>query len=273
MSDAAEGHPLTLKTVRCSLPGLDAVTVRSDVPYHSSDAALTMDVYCGSQQQSQPPRPVVVFVGAYPDVGVPNAFGCRFKEFGMTVSWARLLAASGLAAIVYTTRDPATDIHAVLEHVRKNAGPLGVDAGRIGLLAASANAVVALSAIMRDKDLTCAGLLYGITLDAGESTAVAEMSRAYGFANACAGRSIDDLPSGIPLLVVRAGRDQFPGLNEALDTFVAGALARNLPLMLINHASGAHAFDLDEDTDASRHIVRQTLDFFRFHLGRGASAS
>lgn len=137
----------------------------------------------------------------------------------MSTSSARLLAVSGLVAIVYTPRTPATDVHAVLQHIRQNAASLGVDAQRIGLLAASANVPVALSALMQDADLKCAALLYGFTLDLEGST-VAEMSRTCGFANACAGRSIDDLPSDIPLFVVRAGKDQFANLNTSLDTFL-----------------------------------------------------
>ena len=69
------------------------------------------------------------------------------------------------------------------------------------------------------------------------------------------------------MLFVRAGRDQFPGINEALDSVIAGMLTRNLPFTLINHATGAHGFDCDEDSDASRGIIRQVLAFLRFHLG------
>ena len=241
---------MTLKTVRYTMPDVHAVTVRYSPPQASGGA----------------PVPAVVLVLGYPDAGVPLSLGCHFKEFGMSASWARLLAASGMAAVVYTTRTPATDVHGVLQHLRQNAAALGVDARRIGLLAASANVAVALSALMQDADLTCAALLYGFTLDLDGSTTEADMSRTYGFANACAGRSMDDLPGDIPLLVVRAGQDQFAGLNTSLDTFVTRALARNLPLSVINYPSGAHAFDLDEDTDASRNIVRQTLAFLRFQL-------
>ena len=79
---------------------------------------------------------------------------------------------------------------------------------------------------------------------------MADMSKQAGFVDACAGRSPDDLPLDVPVLVVRAGRDGFPGLNAALDTVLARALERNVPLWLINHATGSHAFDLDEDTRA-----------------------
>ena len=119
---------------------------------------------------------------------------------------------------------------------------------------------------MRDRLVRCAAMLYGYTMDMDGSTAVADMSQQAGFVNACAGRSADDLPDGAPMLFVRAGRDHFPGLNEALDKVVARALARNLPLSLINHATGGHGFDLDENTAISRGIVKQVLAFLQLHL-------
>jgi acetyl esterase/lipase len=68
------------------------------------------------------------------------------------------------------------------------------------------------------------------------------------------------------LFIARAGQDEFPHLNEALDRFVAGALARDLPVTVVNHAGAPHAFDLVHDSDATREIIRQLLRFLRFHL-------
>ncbi len=47
---------------------------------------------------------------------------------------------------------------------------------------------------------------------------------------------------------------------------VARVLARNLPVSLVNHATGGHGFDLDEDTPVSRGIVQQVLAFLQLHL-------
>jgi dienelactone hydrolase len=268
MTEHAERHPITLKTVRYTTPGVEAVRVRSDVAYRADDPALTLDVYSPPEGNGGAPPPAVVIVLGYPDVGVPQILGCQFKEMGMTVSWARLMAASGMAAIVYTTRSPATDIHAVLQHLRQNAAVLGVDGHRIGVFAASGNVVVALSALMQDPDLRCAALLYGFTLDPDGSTAVAEAARTFGFVNACAGRSVDDLPSHIPLFIVRSGKDQFAGLNGTLDCFLMKAVERNLSVSFVNHATGTHGFDLDDDSDISGEIVRQVLAFLRFHSAR-----
>jgi hypothetical protein len=57
-----------------------------------------------------------------------------------------------------------------------------------------------------------------------------------------------------------------PGLNEALDDFVLDALTCNLPVTLVNHPAGPHAFDLFHDSEISREIIRRILQFMQFHL-------
>ena len=47
------------------------------------------------------------------------------------------------------------------------------------------------------------------------------------------------------------------------------ALIDNLPISFVNHAEGAHAFDLFDDSRTSRDILRQTLRFLRQHLTAG----
>jgi hypothetical protein len=103
-------------------------------------------------------------------------------------------------------------------------------------------------------------------LDLDGSTAVADAARQFGFVNPCAGKPIEDLPLDIPLFIARAGHDQMPGLNEALDGFLAKALMRNLPITLANHPDAPHAFDLLHDSEMSREIIRQMLGFLRCYL-------
>ena len=70
----------------------------------------------------------------------------------------------------------------------------------------------------------------------------------------------------MPLLITRAGRDQFPAMNASIDSFIRQGLIENLPITFVNHAEGPHAFDLFDDSRTSRDIVRQTLRFLRQHL-------
>ncbi len=220
-------------------------------------------------------------MAGYPDPGFERMLGCRFKDMASTVSWARLIAASGVTAIAYTNREPEGDLHAIFAHIRANAAALGIDDRAIGVWASSGHAPLALSLLMRGGPdaVTCAVLCYGYLLDLDGADGVAEAARTYRFTNACAGRSMDDVRRDVPLFLARAGRDETPHLNETLDRFVTAALTHNLPVTLANHPDAPHAFDLEHDSAMTRAVVKQTLTFLRLHLlterndGRGGGAT
>lgn len=256
----APRNPMTLKPVVLELPGMHEVTVRTDV---DADGP-TLDVYT-------PPgggglRPAVVFVSGYPDPGFEMMLGCKLKDMASYVSWARLVAASGMVAVTYANRQPE-DVALVMRHLRAHGAALGIDPERIGVWASSGNVPNALSLLLRDAEVrvACAVLGYGHTLDLDGATHVADAAKQYHFATPAAGKSIDDLRADVPLFLARAGRDD-PGLNTSLDRFVAAALTRNLPITLTNAPTAPHAFDIVDDSDTSRELIRQMLGFLRFHL-------
>lgn len=269
MSQPTERHPIALKKVVYEIPGMESAVVRRDEPYGMTDAgAITMDLYypAAAAAASGVPLPAVIVVLGYPP-REPNPLGCAFKEMEWSVSWGRLIAASGIVAIFYTNRNPEADLRALLRHIRQHAESFGIDSHRIGLLATSGSAPVGLSMLMDEgHDLKCAAFCYPLTLDAGGSTGIAEAAQKWGFVNATAGKSVRDLPQHLPLFVARAGQDEYPRLNDMMDRFLADALARNLPLTVVNHADAPHAFDLVYDTEATREIIRQVLRFLQFHL-------
>lgn len=176
------------------------------------------------------------------------------------------MATSGIATVLYGPGAPATDLDAVLNHLRREAHTLGLDSARIGLFAASGNVPVALATLMRDGDVRCAALLCGYTMDIDGTTVVRNMAAQAGFVDACVGRSVDDLPAALPMLFVRAGQDQFPGLNDRLDQLIARGLARNLSLTLINHPTGVHGFDIYEQTALSERVIRHVVAFLQLQL-------
>jgi hypothetical protein len=258
-----ENHEAILREIRTkkavlTLPGMDGVRVQRGT-YHTGYEDLGMDIYYPSDATG--PVPVVVIAFGFPD---PPG---QIREYGPMTSWARLFAASGVASVIYATNECKENVHAVLRHLRANAAELRVDASRIGIWAISGSVSVALSALMRDDALKCAALICGCTIDLDGSTAIADMAKQYLFTDACAGKSVDDLPDGVPMLFLRAGQEHFPGVNEALDRVVSKAVARNLPVTVVNHATGGHSFAFDEDNDLSREMIRRVLAFLAFHLG------
>jgi hypothetical protein len=268
MSEDTQRQQMSKKRVVYSIPGMDRVAVRRDEAYRSTDAGvLTMDLYYPPDSTAAAGAPAVIFVTGFSDVGAEQMIGSKFKDTGAFVSWAQLVAASGLVGITYANRMPE-DVHEVLHYVQRNAAALGIDANRIGIWACSGHAPNALSVLMehgRDR-VACAVLAYPFTLDLDGSTRVADAAKQFHFAAPATGRSVHDLPRELPLLIVRAGRDQMPGLNDALDQFVTAALGCNIPVTVVNHASGLHGFDVFEDTTTSRDVIKLMLAFVQLHL-------
>ncbi len=266
MTDSTASDRIRRQRVVYTMPEMDRVTVRS-APYRVADTGvLTLDLYAPPERDGAP-KPAVILVTGFSDAGAVRMFGSTFKEMGAFVSWAQLIAASGMVGITYTNHEPR-DVHDVLDHVRRNAASLRIDPDRIGLWACSGHGPNALSVLIEHgaARVRCACLLYPYTMDLNGATRVAGAAAQFRFVTPAAQKSIEDLPLDVPLAIVRAGRDAMPGLSEALDLFVAAALARNMPLTLTNHPSGQHAFDLSEDSPMSHAAIRQALAFLRSHL-------
>lgn len=124
--------------------------------------------------------------------------------------------------------------------------------------------------------VACAALCCGFMLDHDRSTRVSEAQREWRLVKPGAGKSVDDLPLDVPLFIARAGQDAVPQVNPSIDAFVAHALRRNLPLPLMNHHLAPHAFDVEDDSETSTHVVQQTLTLLQVNLsvwrhGRGDS--
>jgi hypothetical protein len=52
---------------------------------------------------------------------------------------------------------------------------------------------------------------------------------------------------------------------------VATALAENAPITVVNHPSGEHGFDNQNDDERSREIILGALEFMKAHLARVSS--
>jgi dienelactone hydrolase len=255
--------PLFARRLVITPPHDTVPDVRRDIQVPGADGVSMMlvDVY-------RPPGvavvPAVVIVVGYPGGTMPGAF----KNLAFVRDWATWFAAAGVAAVTYTNRTPSEDLTALLTHIAHEGASWGIDAARVGLFAQSGHGPVAIGALLKERGfgLRCAAFTYGFMLDVEGRTAVAEAATRFGFSNPCDGATLDDVDSSVSILVVRAGQDQFDGLNGSIDDFVSGALARNRPISVVNLPAAPHAFDLADSSAASQMAIRQVIAFVREQL-------
>ena len=264
----ADEH-IAKKAVVYAIAGMERAATRKDSVYRTTDSGpLTMDVYYPADASSRTPLPAVVIVAGYSDVGAEKGVRLQVQGDGdgRVVGPADGRVGVGRDRLHQQgagrrPRGPATARS-------QQRGGARIDGERIGVWACSGSVPLALSALMKHgRDfLKCGALLYGYMLDLDGAVGVAQAATTFRFTNPHAGTSFDDLGEDLPLLIARAGQEQFPGLNDSIDRFFAQALALNRPVTLINHAAGPHAFDLLDDSASSRRIVRQVLDFLTAQL-------
>jgi acetyl esterase/lipase len=263
---------IVMMPVVLKVPDMDKVKVRADLKYtDAADKNLLMDVYTPPNLQKGEKLPAVIFVHG----GAGSEFTA--KDWGIYTSWGRLIGASGLAAVTFTHRlapqrksfdDSAGDLDAAINYVRSNADTLHIDKDRICLAAFSAGGVL-LSSAMRDKpvyirclvnfyaymDVQQAGNLF-ITNESEESLQKYSPINYLG----------KDANKIAPIFIGRAGLDQVPTMDDSIDRFIKEALAKNVALTVMNHPTGVHGFDNQNDDERSREIIRAAIDFMKTHL-------
>ena len=255
------------------LPDADQVVTRAGVEYTQSESGpLTLDVYLPARRQPSVALPAIVLVAGYSDVGYQGVTGCRFKDMAMCTTWAKLVASFGMAAVTYGNERPAEDLEAVLGYVRDHAAGLGIDAERLALWGMSGNGPLALATLASSPpgSFKCAVFSCAYLADLDGATHVADAQKQWRFVYP-GGFRVDDVPADLPVLIARAGVEQDPGLNVALDRLVAALLAANRPVTCINFAAAPHGFELFHDTLETREVMRQMFRFARFHLAGTAA--
>ena len=219
-------HEVATRSVLYKIPGMESVGIRKDHFPGADGQPLPMEIY-------EPIDPigdcVVAIVAGFPDAGFENHVGCKFMEMEWTICMARLIAASGMTAVTHSNRDAEPDGIALMKH-------LGATYRKAGMWTTSGNGPVGLVVAAH---AACAVFNNPITRDFCPDT---------------------------PLFVIRAGQDETPGLNQALDAFVTQAIAANKPLTLVNYPAAPHSYELSRDTPETRRILQQGLDFLRAHL-------
>lgn len=219
-------HEIATRRVLYEIPGMESIRVRREEFRGADGHSLPLAIYEPAAPTGQA---LVAILAGYPDPGFEQRLGCKFMEMEWTISIAKLIAASGMTAVTHSNRDPEPDALALMDH-------LNASGGKVGIWATSGHGPVALSAATK---AACAVLTNPVTKTFCPNT---------------------------PLLLVRSGNDETPGLNRALDAFAAKAIEDNRPITLVNYPQAPHSFELSIDSPESRRILKQGVEFLRAHL-------
>jgi dienelactone hydrolase len=256
--------------VAYKVPGMKDVIVKKDIPYlKSADTALKMDIYYPPEFDFKSKIPAIVFVFGYTNSGQIKTAGWQLRKWSPYTSWCRLVAASGMAAIVYETVNPENDLTSLMNHINSNSEKLKIEAGRIGVYSCSANTPVALANILNSSNnyFRCAAIYYGIFLnpDFKYLSTIDTLSKNMGFIPSRLPESTR-WKKDVPILIIHAGKDFVPHTDESIALFTEKAIKQKVPFTLIHYVTGIHGFDVYADNKEIREIIKSTLEFWKFNL-------
>ena len=222
-------------------PPESALRITRDVVYaRGASGPLKLDLYLPRSSGKQRP-PAVVFAN------IVGERGSRpFRATEIYRSWARLLAAHGIAGVIIDSEAARAgeNLGQSIDHLRKNGASLGVDGDRLGIWACSANVIIALPYLMTaaPEAVRTAVIYYG---SADVTRVRPELPLLYVMAS-------DDAPELI------ANQRKIWDLARAAGAPWTTVVARGLP----------HAFDALDESEPSRRLVLQTVEYLVRQLER-----
>lgn len=248
---------------------MEKVIKHEGIVYYSEEGInLKFDLYSPTNSEKAIKLPVVILINGYPDDTIKNWYGVSQKDLGLFISWAELIASSGLIAVKYESQKSSHETDSLIKYLIKNANSYNIDLNRIAIFGCSANTLTQLS-LMQEASykFKCAIFYYPMLLTPDKKffTNINSDAKETGYYWADL-KEIKKIPHEIPLLIVKAGKDKFPIVIETTDYFISEINKSNIPFTFINYAEGQHDFDVLDDTPASRNIIKQTISFLQFHL-------
>jgi len=249
-------------------PDTTPIDIRQGIDYKARpELHIAMDVY---RPKTTMLAPAVLLVHGGPIGSLP----VEPRTAGQLQSLGRLLASRGLVAVTFSHRltsanaldTAATDIRDAAAYIVSHAEVLGVDASRLCVWAISAGGALIAPTVRAFHDrVRCIVSYYNVLTPSLLQEAIgsgAPIPQTTPSLSDLMTRDSLNLPA---IFIVRAGKDN-PRLNAGIDQFVATAVQRGTELELHAYPDGHHAFDIVDDTDASRRLLLQTLDFLKAHL-------
>jgi hypothetical protein len=260
----------TKPSVVYKVPGMENVIIKKDIEYFAEqETSLAVDMYYPPGFKFESNLPAVLVIIGYSNSATKKLVGGILKDWSWYISWGKLIAASGMAALIYETDLPEKDLETILQFLQDRTDEFCIDGNRLGIYSCSANVPTALVNCMdvTRKYFRCAAFYYGYFLmtDQEYLQEIESLSEKMGFSTPKLNAELK-LRDDLPLLIVRAGLENVPHLNNTIDHFISKAINQNLQIEFINYREGQHGFDAYDDNDQSREIIKKTIDFWKFHL-------
>ncbi len=223
------------------VPRMDKVKVVQNLKYtKSDDPNVLMDIYLPPDTAARGKHPVVMFIHG----GAKTEY--TPKDWGMYMSWGRIVAASGFVGVTFTHRLKypdkslelaAQDVRAAIDYLRDNADKYNADPDRMCLATYSAGGPMLSLAMGGEMPFVRCLIAFYSFMDVRQSdyrkTEDAETLKVFSPIT-----YLDKDPSRIPPI------------------FIA-----------------VHGFDNQNNDDRSREIIRAALEFMKAHLETASTVS
>lgn len=268
------------------VPGMNGMQVKGNIAYKTAGGqVLALDEYIPPGLEPGSLRPAVIFIHEDgPEELIKNA-----KDSEKYVSWGKLAAAYGFIGITFNHRSAhnqimnmyavSSDIMDLIQYLNNHACELGVDPEALCLWSCSSGVpYLAPFFCEPSSSVRCLVAYYGIMnleplskelpefMPLDERKEHIQALRYFSLI-----RSLEKNPEKMPpTLVVQADLDH-PDIIDGINKFYRKAKEINAPVGLIGHPEGHHAFDVLDDSERSKEIVRATMAFIKEHLGRKES--
>ncbi len=256
-----------------SVPGLDKVKVHPDIVYkQDAHGERKLDIYTPTGLTSDTRLPAVIFVHGGPLGENPP----KLKNTPFFESYGKLMAASGLVGVVIDHRctgidkkaldTTIADVEESILFVRSKSASYNIDPERIALWVFSGGGTrISIPMQKQMKFIRCMVSYYGV-LDINALAKVAGKTTPQSVEKYNPVTYLTkDYEYRPPLLIARAGKDK-PEINQGIDDFFSRMLSLNSDIILLNHPSGFHGFDSQNDDEQSRFIIKTTILFLKRHL-------
>ncbi len=226
------------------IPETKQVSVKSGITYFKdARSELQIDIYSPPGAKASDKKPAVIFLNA-----IGDAPDNKVRNWEIYRTWPRLVAAHGMVGISMDADGTRIQdsLKALFAFIEKEGASHGIDATRLGVYAASANTTQSIIYLMGNdtaKGIKAAALYYGATPTA--QTAIR---------------------NDLNVLFVLAEGDLGGGMGQSSMPLWQRVAEAKAPWTMVFASRLPHAFDAFEDTDESRRVIRQTIEFWRTHL-------